>query len=53
MRRAVLFVGSAVGVAAAVLTAGAGGAVASPASGAANPIVHIADGVVRGVDAGG
>jgi para-nitrobenzyl esterase len=51
-RRAVLFAVSAVSVAATVLVAGVGGAAASPASGGANPIVHINGGLVRGVGAG-
>jgi para-nitrobenzyl esterase len=53
MRRAVLFVGSAVGVAAAVLVAGAGAAGASPASGAASPVVRTDGGLVRGASAAG
>ena len=53
VRRAVLSAGSAVSVAAAVLVAGAGGAVASPASGSANPIVRTDGGLVRGADAAG
>src|SRR5215831_2825265 len=52
LRRAALFVVSAVSVAAALLTAGTGGAVASPASGGISPIVHTADGLVRGMTAG-
>ncbi len=43
---------STVSVAATVLTVGTGGAVASPASGGANPIVRIDDGLVRGTTAG-
>ena len=52
MRRAALFAVSAVSVTAAALIVGTGGAVASPASGGANPIVRIDDGVVRGTTAG-
>ncbi len=52
LRRAALFAVSAVSVAATVLTVGTGGAVASPASGGANPIVRIDDGLVRGTTAG-
>ena len=48
-----LFAVSAVSVAATVLVAGAGGAVASPASGGANPVVRIDGGLVRGADAAG
>ena len=44
---------SAVGVAATVITAGVGGAAASPASGGASPVVHIDGGLVRGADAAG
>ena len=44
---------SAVSVAAAVLAAGAGGAVAAPASGGANPIVRIDGGLSRGASAAG
>ena len=50
LRRAALFAASAVSVAATVLVAGVGGAVASPASGGANPIVRSDGGFVRGVD---
>ena len=53
VRRAALFAVSAVSVAATVLAASAGGAVASPASGGANPIVRIDDGLIRGADAAG
>ena len=53
VRRAALSAVSAVSVAAAVLVAGAGGAVASSASGGANPIVRIDDGLVRGASAAG
>jgi para-nitrobenzyl esterase len=49
----VVFVASAVSVAATVLAAGAGGAVASPTSSAANPIMRIDGGLVRGADAAG
>jgi para-nitrobenzyl esterase len=52
MRRAALFALSAVSVTATALTVGTGGAVASPASGGANPIVRIDDGLVRGATAG-
>ncbi len=48
VRRAALFAVWAVSVAAATLGANAGGAVASPTSGGANPIVRIDDGLVRG-----
>ena len=51
-RRAALFAVSTVCVAATVLTVGAGGAVASPASGGASPIVRMDDGLVRGTTAG-
>ena len=53
VRRAALSAVSAVSVAAAVLAASAGGAVASPASGGANPIVRIDDGLIRGASATG
>jgi len=53
LRRAVLFAASAVSVAATVLAAGAGGAVASPASSGASPIMRIDSGLVRGADAAG
>ena len=53
VRRAALSAVSAVSVAAAVLAASAGGAVASPASGGANPIVRIAGGLIRGASATG
>jgi para-nitrobenzyl esterase len=53
VRRAVWSVGLATGVAATVLVAGASGAVASPASGSANPIVRIDGGLVRGADVAG
>jgi para-nitrobenzyl esterase len=53
VRRAALFAVSAVSVAATVITAGAGSAVASPASGGANPVVRIDGGLIRGVDAAG
>jgi para-nitrobenzyl esterase len=52
LRRAALFAASAVSVAATLLTAGTGGAVAS-ASGGANPIVRIGDGLVRGAGVAG
>ncbi len=52
LRRAALFAVSVVSVAAAALGADAGGAVASPASGGANPIVRINGGLVRGTTAG-
>jgi para-nitrobenzyl esterase len=48
-----LFAVSAVSVAAAALGANASSAVASPASGGANPIVRIDDGLVRGADVAG
>ncbi|MCW2911454.1 MAG: carboxylesterase family protein [Actinomycetia bacterium] len=48
LRRAALLAASAVGVAATVLGAGAGSAVASPVSGQANPIVRVDGGLVRG-----
>ena len=53
LRRAVLVAVPAVGVAAAVLAASAGGAVASPASAGANPVVRIDGGLVRGAGAAG
>ena len=53
LRRAALFAALAVSVAAAVVTAGAGNAVASPASGSANPVVRIDGGLVRGAGAAG
>ena len=53
VRRAALFAVSAVSVAATVLVAGAGRAVASPASAGANPIVRIDDGLIRGASATG
>src|SRR3984957_17142131 len=53
VRRAALFAVSAVSVAATVLAASAGGAIASPASGGANPIVRIDDGLIRGASATG
>jgi para-nitrobenzyl esterase len=52
LRRAALFAVSTLSVAATILTVGIGGAVASPASGGANPIVRIDDGLVRGTTAG-
>ena len=52
LRRAALLAVSAVSAAATVLTVGIGGAVASPASAGANPIVRIDDGLVRGTTAG-
>ena len=52
LRRAALFAASAVGVTVA-LGVNAGGAVASPTSGGANPIVRIGDGLVRGADVSG
>src|ERR1700730_16682309 len=53
VRRAALSAVSAVSVAAAVLAASAGGAVASPASGGANPVVRIDSGLVGGSTAAG
>ena len=53
VRRAALFAVSAVSVAATVLVAGAGRAVASPASAGANPIVRIDGGLIRGASATG
>ena len=52
LRRAALFAVSAVSVAATLVTTDTGAAVASPASGGANPIVRINDGLVRGTTAG-
>ncbi len=52
LRRAALFAVSAVSVAATLLTVDSGGAVASLASGGANPIVRTNDGLVRGTTAG-
>src|SRR5215471_9400025 len=43
----------AVSVAVAVVTAGAGNAIASPASGSANPVVRVDSGVIRGASAAG
>ena len=53
VRRAALSAVSAVSIAAAVLVASAGGAVASSASGSTDPIVRIDGGLVRGADAAG
>ena len=53
VRRAVWSAGLAGGVAAAVVMAGASGAVASPASGSANPVVRIDGSLVRGASATG
>ena len=53
LRRAVLVAVPAVGVAAVVLAGSAGGAVASPASGGANPAVRVDGGLVRGACAAG
>jgi len=53
VRRAALSAVSAVSVAAAVLAASAGGAVASPASGGANPVVRIDSGLIGGASAAG
>ena len=53
VRRAALFAASAVGVAATLLTAGSGHAAASPASGNANPVVRIDNGLIRGADVAG
>ena len=53
VRRAALSAVSAVSVTAAVLAASAGGAVASPASGGANPVVRIDGGLIRGASATG
>ena len=53
VRQAALFADSAVSVAAAALGANASSAVASPASGGANPVVRIDDGLVRGADVAG
>ena len=53
LRRAALFAVSAVGVAATVLGAGAGSAVASSASGSANPIARTDGGLVRGAAVAG
>ena len=52
LQRAALFAVSAVSAAATLLTVGSSGAVASPASGGASPIVHVNDGLVRGTAAG-
>ncbi len=52
LRRAALLAVSAVSVAATLLTVDGGGAVASPASGGASPIVRVNDGLVRGTAAG-
>src|SRR3981081_485959 len=53
VRRAALSAVSAVSVVAAVLAASAGGAVASPTSGGANPVVRIDSGLIRGASAAG
>ena len=53
LRRAAVFAASAVGVAATFLGAGAGSAIASPASASANPIVRTDDGLVRGATGAG
>ena len=53
VRRAALFAVSAVGVAATVITAGTGSAIASPASGGTNPVVRVDGGLIRGVNAAG
>ena len=53
IRRAALFAVSAVAVAASVLVAGTGRAVASPASGGGNPIVRIDSGLISGASAAG
>ena len=53
VRRAALSAVSAVSVTAAVLAASAGGAVASPASGGATPVVRIDGGLIRGASATG
>ena len=53
LRRGALFAVSAVGVAATVLGAGAGSAVASSASGSANPIARTDGGLVRGAAVAG
>jgi para-nitrobenzyl esterase len=53
VRHAVWSAGLAAGVAVTVLVAGASGAVASPASGSANPIVRIDGGLVRGAGVAG
>src|SRR5579871_4673593 len=52
-RRAAIFAASAATVAATLVTAITGAAVASPVSGGANPIVRIDDGLVRGASAAG
>ena len=51
VRRAVWSAGSAAGLVATVLVAGASGAIAAPASGSANPVVRTAGGLVSGTDA--
>ena len=53
LRRAALFAVLTASVAATVLAVGAGGAVASAASGGANPIARTDDGLVRGADVAG
>jgi para-nitrobenzyl esterase len=53
LRRAALFAASALSVAATVLGASAGRAVASPTSGSASPIVRTESGLVRGADVAG
>ena len=53
VRRAVWSAGSAAGLVATVLVAGASGAIAAPASGSANPVVRTAGGLVSGTDVAG
>ena len=53
VRRAVWSAGSAAGLVATVLVAGASGAIAAPASGSANPVVRTAGGLVSGADVAG
>jgi para-nitrobenzyl esterase len=53
VRRAVWSAGSAAGLVATVLVAGASGAVASPVSGNASPVVRVDGGLVRGADVAG
>jgi para-nitrobenzyl esterase len=53
LRRAALSAATAVSIAVILLGTGAGGAVAAPVSGDANPIVHTAGGLVRGAEVAG
>ncbi|HJY94914.1 MAG TPA: hypothetical protein VJ371_08155, partial [Streptosporangiaceae bacterium] len=50
LRRAALFAVAAVSAATTLVTVDSSGAVASPASGGASPVVRVNDGLVRGAD---